>query len=291
MKISFPKFFLYSLVFLTFFACSNQEIATPSLTSLRIGILPDESKEKLVTSYTPLFKHLSKETGIPYRLVIPQSYKHLLELFENGKVDLAYFGGYTFVKANATSAAQPLVMRDIDTHFTSIFLIKTDNKSHSLSQFKGKPLSFGSRLSTSGHLMPRFFISNQFKQQPENFFSKVLYSGKHDKTAYWVRDGVVDVGVANSAIIEKMFQDGRLLKNELRVLVETPAYPDYVWAVQAGINNNDRDKIKTAFLQLSINNTEHSKILKGVLAEKFVGARVKDFAQLKQIAQDLDLLK
>ena len=69
--------------------------------------------------------------------------------------------------------------------------------------------------------MPRHFMCSDKQIIPEVFFSEVHYSGAHDKTAYLVRDGTIDLGVANSEIIKKMIRDGRLKENDVRVLWET----------------------------------------------------------------------
>lgn len=273
-----------------FIACapSNKD-GVIALSTLRIGILPDESKDKLIERYTPLFKYLSSEIGIPYELIIPNTYNDLLELFYAKKIDLAYFGGFTFIKARVFANAIPLVMRDVDTRFTSYFLVKTDHPARNISDFKNKTFTFGSKLSTSGHLMPRYFLK-EMGIVPEVFFSEVRYSGKHDLTAYWVRDGRVALGAANHAVVNKMYEDGRLSEREVRILWETPPYPDYVWAVRPLNNKKFLIKLRDAFLNLSKTNKDHAKILEGVDAASFLPAGINDFSKLKDIIDVLQLL-
>ena len=268
---------------------SKKEEGAPSLELLRIGILPDETKDKLIERYTPLFRHLSEEIDIPYKLIIPDRYDELVELFHHGKIDLAYFGGFTFVKAHIQDDAIPLVMRDVDTRFTSYYLVRADSTAGALADFKGKRFSFGSNLSTSGHLMPRHFM-HEMGIIPEDFFSEVIYSGKHDLTAYYVLDGKADIGVANSEVIKKMYKDGRLSEKEVRILGETPPYPDYVWAAQSSLAATLREKIKDAFLNLSPEKGDHARILAGVDAGRFLPAEVSDFNRLTDVINDLELL-
>ena len=282
---------VYFLIVVFLVACSsNKENEETTLSRLRISIVPDESREKLIKRYTPLFEYLSSEIGIPYELIIPETYDELLELFHAKKIDLAHFGGFTFMKANISSGAVPLVMRDVDTRFTSYFLVKTDHPARKISDFKGKKFSFGSRLSTSGHLMPRHFLE-EMGITPEVFFGDTRYSGKHDLTAFWVRDGEIDLGVANHAVINKMYKDGRLSKREVRVLWETPPYPDYVWALRS---MNDKElliKLRDAFLNLSKINKEHRRILEGVDAGCFLPAGINDFSKLYEVVDGLRLLE
>jgi phosphonate transport system substrate-binding protein len=262
---------------------------TPSV--LRVGILPDVGVDNLHQRYDPLLNYLSAETGLEYKLVHAENYAGLLRLFHDQDVDLAYFGGYTFVRAQAFFGARPLVMREIDTRFTSLFLVRGENSALQLADFKNKAFSFGSELSTSGHLMPRHFLQVEKQVVPEQFFSKVHYSGAHDKTAYLVRDGKVDLGVANAEIILAMIKDGRLKQGEIRTLWQTPPYPDYVWTVHDYLDEDVKTQLRNAFLKLDNNDKDHNKILSRLGARFFLPAGAGDFTRLKRVAESLGLLQ
>ena len=267
--------------------CSGPEQG-PSNETLRVGILPDEGEEILRKRYTPLFEYLSQETGRPYELIIPNSYEDLLRNFGEGQIDLAYFGGVTFVKANSEYDAVPLVMRDVDSRFTSVLVVAGDK---TFEELRGKRFSFGSRLSTSGHLMPRHFLQVERGVIPEQYFRSIKYSGKHDRTAYWVRDGEVDAGIVNSEIIRKMIADGRLRPGDIRIIWTTPPYPDYVWALHPRTHPVDRERIQQAFLKLSVDNSRHETILSNMSTAGFYPASVGDFSILKQVIASLGELQ
>ncbi len=274
-----------------FLASRPNSGGNPTPAVIRVGVLPDMDRQELLKRYVPLLDYLSGETGFAFELVTPKTYDELLKLFGDGTVDLAYLGGLTFVKAYVFHGAQPLVMRDVDTRFTSYFLARLGNPESGLDDFKGKKFSFGARLSTSGHLMPRQFLKTKKGIEPEAFFGEVRYSGAHDKTAYWVRDGEVDLGVANSEIIKTMFRDGRLKKSDLRVLWETPPYPDYVWAVRRGVDETTMTRLRDAFLSLEAGNRDHADILLLMGAGSFLPTGANDFMSLKLIAESLGLLE
>lgn len=257
--------------------------------TLRVGVLPDESAEHLRQRYEPLLDHLSKHLQIACELVIPSSYGELLNLFNERSIDLAYFGGYTYIKARQQAGAIPLVMRRIDIRFTSYFLVASDNPAESLQDLRDKTISFGSKLSTSGHLMPRFFLEQQ-NIVPESFFNGVEYSGAHDKTAYRVRDGRVDIGVANAATVRSMLKDGRLDKDDIRIFWETPPYADYVWALQPEFDEATRAAMRDAFFILTPENDRHAAILAEINAKGFIPADADYFEDLEQIAVETDRL-
>lgn len=232
--------------------------STPAPKTLRVSVLPDQNKTELQNRYNPLLKYLSQETGIQFELVFSDNYQELLDGFHQQDFDIARFGGLTYLKAHLNDNAQALVMRDVDTKFVSYYLVAADNPAQSIGDCRGKTFSFGSKLSTSGHLMPRYYLAEQ-NITPETYFSEVIYSGAHDTTINWVKQGKVALGVANSEVVKHMFATDEISKQQVRILSQTPPYADYVWAVQAGIPETTAEAILDAFLKLSFNNPEHKK--------------------------------
>ncbi len=271
------------------FSCSGSDTKQMPKV-LRIAVLPDEDPQSLAKRFTPLFEHLSDGVDLPYEQIPADSYAHLLDLFHNGEIDLARFGGLTFIQADQRDEAFPLVMRDVDLQFTSYFLVRTDSPAERLDDCGGMSFTFGSELSTSGHLMPRYFMQEQ-GITPETFFSAVSFSGAHDRTAELVRSGEFDVGVANAHIINDMFDTGRLNREDVRVLWVTPPYADYVWAVRPETTPSLRQQLRDAFLELSPLAPEHAPILARLEAGGYQPASVADFVDLRQVAAALGLLE
>ncbi len=265
------------------------ETSNPAV--LRVGVLPDENAKNLHRRYDPLLDYLSARSGREFELVVPSDYRELVQLFSRDEIELAYFGGLTFVQAHLSSDAEPLVMRDVDTRFTSSFVVSSEDSAESLADLEGSSFAFGSRLSTSGHLMPRHFMQTEAQIVAEEYFSEVRYSGAHDKTAYLVRDGSVDLGAVNSEIIRQMHRDGRLKKDDIRVLWETPPYPDYVWAVHDHLDEDFKTQLRDAFLEISLGDPISRGILTGMGAGAFLPAGANEFLPLVAIADTLGLLE
>lgn len=269
--------------FILMSSCAKEDEHT--LSSLRIGILPDQNAEELYKQYNPLFHYLSNEINVPFELTIPHSYDELLQLVVDKRVDLVFLGGVTFLKAHHKMGVVPLVMRDIDARFTSYFIVNANSAIKTLDGLKGKTLSFGSKLSTSGHFMPRYFLGKQGVVNPESYFSRVDYSDAHDETITKVINNKVDVGAVNSIIVDQMLLDGRLQKGQVRIIYRTPTYVDYVWALNPDVENQTKIHIRDAFMKLSLDDSRHKKILGKVGAHAFYPAGMKDFSLLKSIMQ------
>jgi phosphonate transport system substrate-binding protein len=254
---------------------------------LRIGVLPDQSPKVLRKRFASVLSYLAENLQLNCELIVPESYSDLLGLFHDQKVDLVYLGGYSYVKVRQNDQAIPLVMRRVDTRFTSLFIVNANSPAQTLDNLENKSITFGSSLSTSGHLMPRYFLQ-QKNINPESFFSEVRYSGAHDRTAYWVRDGVVDVGAANATTIRSMLDKKLIAPNDFRVLWETPPYADYVWAIRPQFAESFRFKVRDAFLQLSPDNADHAIVLQNLNAIGYIPADPDYFVALQSIAREIE---
>jgi phosphonate transport system substrate-binding protein len=266
-------------------ACSRDDGAR-TVKTLRVAVLPDQSEAQLRSKYLPLLEHMKSHTGLHYELLIPESYEQLLQWFNDKQIDIARFGGATYVKAYLQSKAIPLVMRDVDGHFRSAALMRVDNPANSLQDLEGASFAFGDRLSTSGHFMPRYFFQ-QKNIVPETFFSKVRYSGAHDRTVEWVRDGKVESGVVNFNILNEMYLDGRLGKGKVKVVWTSPPYANYVWAIQRDISEQQRALIRYAFISLS-HDDENKLILQKLGASYYIPSVHDDFSGLEQVILTLE---
>ena len=282
--------FILALIFLLAAGCSKPANQEPLPPILRIGLLPDENREEQQRRFEPLLQHLSKRLDMRCDLVFSDNYDDLIEKFGEHEVDIAYFGGLTFVKAKMAYNAKPLVMRDIDIRFTSYFVTKAEGSARTINDYKGKRIAFGSRLSTSGHLMPRHFLELH-DIVPETYFREVHYSGTHDKTIEMVAQGKADVGAVNSEIFRAMLANGRINEETIKILWETHPYSNYVWVVQSNLSERARTKLRDAFLVLSPNNEEHSAILSNFGAGGFLPATVEMFFDLEKIAMKLGTLE
>lgn len=266
------------LLMLLCISCSGQQ--SESVETIRVGVLPDQKIDIIRQNYQPLLQFLHQSTGFKYRLVVPQTYDELLSLFAQGQLELALFGGATFIEAMQQYNAQALVMRNIDTEFVSIIITSKQHPAKNLDDLKDTHLAFGPRLSTSGHLMARFFLRNE-RISAESYFRQISYSSGHDATVQWVNEGKVDAGVLNKQIFQKMLADGRIDKESVKVIWQSPGYANYVWAVPPRLNKTQRQSIKDAFLALGQTPEDHD-LLSALGAKYFVPAKSDDFAQIQR---------
>jgi len=257
---------------------------------LRVTAIPDESPTELARKAGPLIKYLETKLNIKVEYTPVTDYAAAVETLVNRRVDLAWFGGFTFVQANVRSGGKviPLVQREEDEKFRSVF-ITGDPAIQSLADLKGKDVSFGSQSSTSGHLMPRSFLL-QARIDPEKDFKRVAYSGAHDATIAAVAAGKVQGGALNISVWEKFVADKKVDSSRVRVIYTTPPYYDYNWSVHADMPQALRDKLTQAFLALSRDTAEGKEILELQRATRFVPSQVDNYKGIEAAARSAGLL-
>lgn len=283
--------YIFTFAFLAMLcACAGEDGQESSIPDvIRISLLPDRSIEELHSRYMPLVDYLGRATSLEFELVFARDYTEMIEDFDAGRLHLVRFGGLTFVQAESRSRAEPLVMRDVDREFTSCYLVSGSDARGTVDEFAGDDFSFGPRLSTSGHLMPRHFLGAR-GLVPERLFASVQYSSGHDQTAASVRDGTVAIGVANCIIARSMLTDGRLGRGDVRILETTPPYPNYVWAVAASMDEGLKTRLRDAFLALDPMISEHLALLQAAGANGYLPAGREDFEEIRRAARDVGLL-
>jgi phosphonate transport system substrate-binding protein len=259
---------------------------------LRVTAIPDESPTELARKFAPLGQYLESKLGMKVEWTPVTDYAAAVETVVNKKIDLAWFGGFTFVQANVRSGGKivPLVQREEDEKFRSVFITDARSGINKLEDLKGKTLSFGSQSSTSGHLMPRSFLLAA-KINPDVDLKRVAFSGAHDATIAAVASGKVDAGALNISVWEKFIADKKVDASQVKVFFTTPPYYDYNWSVHADMPQALQDKIKAAFLALDPNTPQGKEILGLPRATKFIATKPENYTGIKAAAENAGLLK
>lgn len=288
-----PSTTLRRLALKVAFACAASACFTATFAAdvLRVSAIPDEAPTELQRKFAPLGKYLEKETGLKVSFVPVTDYAAVVESLATKKLDLAWLGGFTFVQAKIRTGgtAIPIVQREEDARFTSKY-VTADPAIKTLADLKGKTFAFGAPSSTSGSLMPRFFLQ-QAGLNPEKDFKTVAYSGAHDATVAFVAAGKADAGVLNASVWDKLVELKKVDPEKVRVFATTPPYFDYNWTVRGDLDPALIKKLTDAFLKLDPNNPEHKEIMALQRASKFIPSKKENYDGIEQAARSAGLLK
>ena len=260
-------------------------------TTLRVTTIPEEAATEQVRKFTPLATYLESQLGMKVQFIPVTDYPAAVESLVNKKVDLVWFGGFTYVQAKLRSGGKvvPLAQREEDTKFQSVFIAKTDSGIKTLNDMKGKQVSFGSQSSTSGHAMPRGVLV-QAGINPEKDFKRIAYSGAHDATIASVVSGKVDAAALDITVWKKFVTENKVDTKDVNVFFTTPTFFNYNWSVHADMPVALQEKIKAALLALNPANPEHAEILRLNRATRYIETKPENYKELEAAARNLGLL-
>ncbi|MFN3886814.1 MAG: putative selenate ABC transporter substrate-binding protein [Aquabacterium sp.] len=259
---------------------------------IRVSGIPDENPTELARKYQPLIDHLQKHLGVKVVYVPVIDYGAAVSALAAGKVDFAWLGGFTFVQAKVLAGARPVVMRDIDREFHSVFIVNTASGISKPEELRGKSFAFGAKSSTSGHLFPRHFLSSRFQIDPDKDFAGApIYSGAHDATVKMVESGKVQAGALNMEVWNRLVAGDKFDKNKVKVIWTTPPFVDYVWAARKDLPPATVQKFANAFMQLEASDPADQAVMALQGAKRFVPAKVEDFDVIEQVGRSTGLLK
>ncbi len=251
MRKSFP----IALCLLIFLAST----APVAAVELNFTAIPDQDSTRLKARFDKIADYLSKRLGTPVRYLPVKSYAASVEAFKNNQVQLAWFGGLSGVKARqAVPGSRAIAQGDEDRRFVTYFIANTDAGLAPSETFPdeiaGMTFTFGSKGSTSGRLMPEFYIRQHFGKPPREIFKRVGFSGDHSKTIALVQAGSYQAGAVNFKVWENEMKAGRIDPKKLTVIWKTPEYPDYNWTIRGDVDKTHGagfiERVQTALIEM-----------------------------------------
>ncbi|WP_188149565.1 putative selenate ABC transporter substrate-binding protein [Teredinibacter waterburyi] len=257
--------------------------------------IPDEDESRLVERFNRVAAYLEFELGVPVKYIPVKSYAAAITAFRNNQVQLAWFGGLSGVQARlAVPNSQAIAQGYEDQFFKTYFIAHKNANVEPSTEFPkaiaGKTFTFGSKGSTSGRLMPEFYIRENLKQSPQEAFERVGFSGDHSATIAQVQSGAYQVGAVNYLVWETELAAGKVDPSKVKVIWETPNYPDYQWTLRG-----DADQVYgkgfTKKLRNALLNMKDKSLLKAFPRKSFVAAKNDDYKAIEDTARAIDLLQ
>lgn len=264
--------------------------------TLRFTAIPDQNTTELAEKFQLFAAHLSQELGHPVEYVPAHDYQASVEMFKNGDVHLAWFGGLTGVQArHAVEGARAIAQGAADPTYKSYFIAHQETGLERSEEFPGAiadlKFTFGSESSTSGRLMPEYFITQNTGKSPLDFFAHTPgFSGSHDRTVELVESGQVQAGAVNYKVYDRRVAEGKTDPQVCRIIWQTPPYADYNWTAHPdletifGVGSTDR-------LQQVLVAIDDPQLLAALPRERLIPATNDQFDGIRDVALELGMMR
>ncbi|MFM8968525.1 MAG: putative selenate ABC transporter substrate-binding protein [Vulcanococcus sp.] len=269
---------------------------------LRISAIPDQNPEKLNRLYGSVASELSRQLGVPVKYVPLTDYAAAVTAFRTGDLDLVWFGGLTGVQARLQKPnARVLAQRDIDVSFKSIFIantrsgLKTVRNIDGLRELKGRRFTFGSESSTSGRLMPQYFLAQAGVKLKDFAGGAPGFSGSHDATIALVQSGAYDAGAVNEQVWRASLHNGKANRAKVMAIWKSPGYPDYHWIAQGNLDQRFgkgfTTKLQKAILSWRPSDPQQKVILGLFGAQQFIPASPGEYTRIEQVGREIGKIR
>lgn len=269
---------------------------------LRISAIPDVAPSDLAEREEAMAAYLADELDIEVEYVPVSDYAASVSLFGTGDLDMVFYGGLTGVQARLQNeGATVLAQRDIDKSFRSVFIAHRDaglepiGDVDDLSALQDARFTFGSESSTSGRLMPSYFLEQAGVDPTSDFAGEPGFSGSHDLTIDVVEAGSYEVGALNLQVWQDRREAGTVDTETVQEIFRTPEYADYHWLGSPELDERFYEgftqDLQQALLNLDGSDTEQSDLLEIYGAEEIIPANPADYDRIEEIGRALDLIR
>jgi phosphonate transport system substrate-binding protein len=291
------RILIVAIIFALFLSACAASQSKQNAEPFVIGAIPDQDPEKLQRRFGLLAEYLEGELGVPVEYIPVTDYAASVTAFRVGDLDMVWFGGLTGVQARLqVDDAQAIVQRDIDEQFHSIFIANTESgitpieEVSDLDQLTGHSFTFGSESSTSGRLMPQYYLS-QAGVALSDFQGEAGFSGSHNTTIELVEAGSYEAGALNEQVWLSQVESGEVDLEKVQVIWRTPSFYDYHWVIRPDVieryGEGFIEDVTRAFSQLDVNNPDHQKILDLFSAEKFIVTENGNYIEIETIGREI----
>jgi phosphonate transport system substrate-binding protein len=241
---------------LTLFGCNggpnNSTSSSPhgAVTELRFALVPSDDTEQMMAGFDKLRAYLEKTLGMPVTVVQTTSYAACIEAMKKGRVDVAWLGPTSYIIAEQEADAEAFMV-SVDskgiTTYNSLILVPANSTAKTLMDLKGKKIAFVEASSTSGGLVPSYMIYKA-SGMPAEKFANITYAGNHDAVVNVVKEGTVDGGATNNLTLDRMLSQGKVTKDQVRILVQSDPIPGSPMVWRKDLPEDLRTKLSDAII-------------------------------------------
>jgi len=253
-----------------------------------VGLIPNIAPDKQRALYQPFGAYLGDTLGMGVELFVATDYAGVVEAMASDKIDLAYFGGLTYVQAEQRAQIQPIVTeidRETSTvKYYSALITRADSDIQTTADIAGRKFAFGDIGSTSGSLYPRIMLDRAGIGDFTNP-SLFVYTGGHDATTLAVFNGTVDAGGVEKRVMQRLIDAGTVDGNQIRI-IEQNLVQGYPWCIRSAFSPEFVEEVTSAFEAIT-----DAELLQLMRAEAYARVTASDYDEARQEARRVGLIR
>ncbi|MGK7928255.1 MAG: phosphonate ABC transporter substrate-binding protein [Spirulina sp.] len=282
-------------------ACGNTdtekevgETREETIEEVNFGIISTESQANQKPLWEPFVEAMSEELGIPVKAFYATQYAGVVEAMKAKKVDVAWYGGKSYIeaakRANAEAFAQTVDLNGSTGYYSYLvtnkdnpILAKIDTEKgngdeYVISNADKLTFAFNDPNSTSGFLVPSYYVFAQNGVNPKEAFKRLVFSGSHEATALAVANNQVDVATNNTEALGRLEQTNAEAREKIEIIWTSPIIPKDPIAYRKDLPESLKEKIKDFFYNYS-----DKAVLEPLEWSRFAAAKDEDWNTIREL--------
>lgn len=263
---------------------------------LVVGLVPNIAPDEQRARYADFQSYLEQALGVTVELFVASDYAGVVAAMASDRLDLAYFGGVTYVQAEQQVDVVPLVTEiDRETSspkYVSAVIVPAESPFTDVGDVvdAGARFAMGDVASTSGSLYPRIMLvdagaecdTRRLNECPP--LERVDFTGGHDAAVQAVLSGHADAAGVERRILHRLIEEGTVPEGALRIIGEREVM-GYPWVARTALGSDAHEAITQAFLDI-----DDPELLALLRAESYVAVTADDYDEIRERTAELGLL-
>lgn len=218
--------------------------------AVRIGLSPVFLDDQL-SFLNDWRDYLQGRIGRAVRFVQRGSYREIMDLLLDQKLDFAWICGYPYVRHKAKLRLLAVPVSDGRPLYRSYLIVPaSDTQTASILDLRGKVFAYSDPDSNSGFLYPRYALM-QLKENPDRFFSKTFFTWAHRKIVEAVGSNLAQGGAVDSYVWETLRIYHSELTERTRIVEKSPYFGHTPVVAREGVSRTEFDSMQEALLGMS----------------------------------------
>ena len=266
-------------------ACESPDV-------LRFSEIPAQDARRAADYYEPILVLLGRNTGKKVEMIVPRSYSSTIEGLTGKWIDFGVLGPESYVIAHgkdkgievfATYFRQADGIQPAGASYRSILITKKGSIYTTIESLKWASLALVDPASTSGSLIPEAIFPKDQQLPPlKQYFSRVIFSGRHDLSTLAVAEGKVDAAFVATSRFMEAIHTGTVKLDDFNVLWTSPPLPLDPFVFRSALCEELKKQISETFLTAD-QNQDGRRYLDNFHSERFVPMTDADYDVIRAV--------
>ncbi len=252
--------------------CISSRQASAADNELNFGFISTESSQHLRSVCEPFLADMEKKTGLKIKAFFASDYAGIIEGMRFNKVELAWYGNKAAMEAVDRAGGEVFASttaNDGTPGYYSHLVVYKDSPLNNVDDVlkNAKSLTFGNGdpNSTSGFLVPGYYVFAQRNLDPKLIFKRTL-NANHETNVLSVANKQVDVATCNNETLLRLEKTNPEKLKDIKIVWTSPIIPNDPLVWRADLPEATKEKIRDFLFSYGVSGPNVEKERK-ILAE------------------------